>query len=135
MFAEDRGIELRTLALASWWQLRASCLAMPACAVSSPRCRQVLAALLAAQLLAIIALAVCPALHHWVHADADDGVHTCAVTLFLSGSCDAPAPETTALQAPRCAKPVAAPEMPEAPWVAPVFALNRLFEHGPSSAG
>ena len=101
----------------------------------SLRCRQFLAALLAAQLLAIIALAVCPALHRWVHADADNDEHSCAVTLFLSGGCDASAPDATAQAAPRLAEPTAALESPDAPWVASVFALNRVFEHAPPSIG
>ena len=103
--------------------------------VRSPRCRQFLAALLAAQLLAIIALAVCPALHRWAHVDADDDAHSCAVTLFLNSGCDAPAPDAITLATPRFAEPAAALELPDAPWVASVFALNRVFEHGPPCKG
>jgi hypothetical protein len=32
-----------------------------------------------------LSLAVCPALHEWVHPDADHQDHDCAVTLFSSG--------------------------------------------------
>ena len=44
------------------------------------------AVLLLVHLLAIVAMAVSPALHEWVHGDADHEDHQCAATLFASGN-------------------------------------------------
>ena len=44
--------------------------------------------LLAAQ-LTILAMAVSPPLHKWLHHDADEPDHQCAVTAFNSGQIDA----------------------------------------------
>ena len=43
--------------------------------------------LLAAQ-LAILAMAVCPSLHMWLHHDADEPDHQCAVTAVIAGQFD-----------------------------------------------
>jgi hypothetical protein len=43
--------------------------------------------LLAAQ-LAILALAACPSLHMWLHHDADQPDHQCAVTAVVAGQLD-----------------------------------------------
>jgi hypothetical protein len=40
--------------------------------------------------LMLLALASSPILHKWIHDDADDAGHDCAVTLILSGKSDAP---------------------------------------------
>ena len=40
--------------------------------------------------VALEAMTVAPALHHWVHHDASDPAHQCAVTLFLSGQVHTP---------------------------------------------
>ena len=50
--------------------------------------RRWVAALLLAHVLAMSALAASPRLHHWVHPDADDDDHACAVMLFLHGGVD-----------------------------------------------
>jgi len=36
-------------------------------------------------LLLVQSMAAVPALHQWLHRDADEATHQCAVTLFLSG--------------------------------------------------
>ena len=43
--------------------------------------------LLAAQ-LAVLAMAVCPSLHMWLHHDADEPDHQCAVTAVIAGQLD-----------------------------------------------
>ena len=43
------------------------------------------AVLLAAVVLLLAVLAVCPAAHQWLHHDADHEDHECAVTLFVHG--------------------------------------------------
>ena len=50
--------------------------------------RRAIVALLVAQLLVVVAMTVCPALHHWAHHDSDDQEHECVVTLFAHGGCD-----------------------------------------------
>ncbi len=45
--------------------------------------------LLAAHLL-VIAMAMSPALHHWLHGDADESDHHCAVTAMIDGQLDRP---------------------------------------------
>jgi hypothetical protein len=46
---------------------------------------QATAAFLAALVLVLAVLAVCPALHEWLHPDACHEDHECAVTLFAHG--------------------------------------------------
>ena len=43
--------------------------------------------LLAAQFI-VLAMAVSPPLHKWLHHDADEPDHLCAVTAFISGQID-----------------------------------------------
>ena len=47
------------------------------------------AGLLAAHLL-VVAMALSPALHHWLHRDADESDHQCAVTAMIDGQFDRP---------------------------------------------
>ena len=48
-----------------------------------------LAALLAGIVLLLDAMAACHDLHEWVHKDADQPGHECAVTMFAHGKVDA----------------------------------------------
>ncbi len=50
--------------------------------------RRAVVALLVAQLLVVVAMTVCPELHHWAHPDSDSQDHECVVTLFAHGGCD-----------------------------------------------
>ena len=50
--------------------------------------RRGIVALLLAQLLMVLAMAASPQLHQWVHHDAGDDGHECAVTLFSHSGCD-----------------------------------------------
>ena len=52
--------------------------------------------LLAAQ-LAILAMAVCPSLNKWLHHDAGEQDHQCAVTVFSSGQIDSVVPALVTL--------------------------------------
>ena len=47
--------------------------------------RRSVAWLLAALVLALVVLTVCPAAHEWLHGDADQADHSCAITLFAQG--------------------------------------------------
>lgn len=51
--------------------------------------RKATAALLCAFVLFLAALAASPSLHEWLHHDANEANHECAVTLFLHGHVDA----------------------------------------------
>ena len=81
-----------------------------------------------------MALAASPRLHHWVHPDADDDDHDCAVVLFLHGGCgQAP----LALVVPVCAdlwKRIFSVAF-RPTWVASVFAASAVLEHAPPFAG
>jgi hypothetical protein len=44
--------------------------------------KSVLAILLALQILALLALAACPTLHHALHSESNNPGHDCLVTLF-----------------------------------------------------
>jgi hypothetical protein len=48
--------------------------------------RTLLVYALGLHLLVICAAAASPALHEWMHADADHADHDCAITLFASGA-------------------------------------------------
>jgi len=59
--------------------------------LQNPGFRRAVVALVLAHLLLIMAMAASPELHKWIHQDADDDDHDCAVTLFIHGaSSDAP---------------------------------------------
>jgi hypothetical protein len=47
--------------------------------------KSVLAILLALQMLTLLALAACPALHHALHSESNNPDHDCLVTLFAKG--------------------------------------------------
>lgn len=46
-------------------------------------------AVLAGHMLAV-AMALCPALHEWLHHDANESGHHCAVTVIINGQLDRP---------------------------------------------
>jgi len=47
------------------------------------------AAILAGHMLAV-AMALCPALHEWLHHDANESGHHCAATVIINGQLDRP---------------------------------------------
>ncbi len=96
-----------------------------------------MSAALLAHLLAVLALAASPGLHHWLHgdaADADD--HDCAVVLYLHGGADEAAGPLPApgfiVRSVVFSPPVA---MATAEFVPTVFAAGAVFEHGPPAVG
>lgn len=50
--------------------------------------RTVLSLLLVLQLVFLLVLVACPALHHAIHHDSDRSDHQCAVTVFAHGQVD-----------------------------------------------
>lgn len=98
--------------------------------------RRALAVLVLAHVLAVLALAASPRLHHWVHPDEDGDDGDCAVVWLLHGSGGDAAPGP-------CALPVlfgleltarSATALP-AVFVPAVFAGSRVFEHAPPRVG
>jgi hypothetical protein len=53
-----------------------------------PSAKAALAALLVGMILLLDAMAASPALHEWIHKDADQPGHECAVTMFAHGKVD-----------------------------------------------
>lgn len=97
--------------------------------------RQALAALLLAHLLAVVAMAASLRMHHWLHADADDAGHDCAVTLFLHGG-GGTAPEPTVVPAFAGQETaVFATAWPPTVFVPTVYAESGVLEHAPPTAG
>ena len=93
-----------------------------------------MAALVFAHVLAGMVLAASPRLHHWVHPDADDDDHDCAVVLFLHSGCDQAPP---AAAVPVCADiALLVPPVAFRPIrVTSVFATSGVLEHAPPCAG
>lgn len=76
-----------------------------------------------------LVLAVSPALHETIHADAGRVEHTCAVTLFSSGSVhQAPSVARVEPSSPVLISEVGALK-PQ--WVHSAFLEARIFEHAP----
>jgi hypothetical protein len=55
--------------------------------------RAVLTTLLILQILVLLALVACPALHHALHHDSDSSEHHCAVKMFAQGQLEVPVVE------------------------------------------
>ena len=98
------------------------------------RAQQAVTALLFASYLLVLAMAASPALHQWLHDDADESDHQCAVVAAIHGQIDRPIADTAI---------VASTELS---WVEPrpalyAVAIERLFlsiqglEHAPPVIG
>ena len=118
--------------LAVWDRVRKAPPAMFACQEKrfGSLGRFFLAVLLTVALLAAGLLSVSPALHEYLHHDAA-ATHSCVVTLFASGHCEAAGP------LPVFAAPDALPLLAVLPLpTAPFFSCARFFsllEHAPPS--
>jgi hypothetical protein len=96
------------------------------------RLRQFVAAVVLAHLLAILAMAACPALHEWVHPDSDsDDHHDCAVVLFVGGAATAAVAIVIVLAA---AVRVSSQALPHLDRVEGIFRTLRIWEHAPPIA-
>jgi hypothetical protein len=81
-----------------------------------------------------LALSVSPQLHQRVHADANNGDHTCAATLIVSGSYDHTAPPPLIIP-PRFGTHLSeGPEL-NSTWVQPLIFKAHLFAHAPPALG
>ena len=93
-------------------------------------CYRLAAVLLLAHLLAVLALTASPRLHHWVHPDADDDDHDCAVVLLMHGGCgQPPAPSVLPAVVYTCQQVPLVEPLPV--WVDGTFAVNGTLEHAP----
>jgi hypothetical protein len=80
----------------------------------------------------VLVLAVSPALHETIHADASATEHTCAVVFVSSGSLHHSAPVSLL---PPIATVLTSHTAPLAPqWVASPFLQGCIFEHAPPPA-
>ena len=83
-------------------------------------------------LLLICAAAASPALHEWMHADAEHADHDCAITLFASGACH------ESLQSFPCAAPLVVPVFNEVVREGPMddssCRFSGILEHAPPAA-
>jgi hypothetical protein len=75
-------------------------------------------------------LSVSPGLHQWIHNDANQIEHTCAVTMIAAGNFNHVAP------APLVCAPVPVTQFASVPvlnsqWVEPLFLSACIFEHAP----
>lgn len=86
-------------------------------------------ALLIAHLLVIMAMTVCPELHHWAHHDSDCPDHECAVTLFAHGGCDG-APAAVVLVVFLAVLRQCLQQRGDI-WVGNLFLSRRVLEHAP----
>jgi hypothetical protein len=95
----------------------------------TPRIARIVVAALLAMLLLIIAAATWKPLHEWLHNDADEADHHCAVTLLAAGSCD-----TSFVDEAACHPPLPLPAdrvVPIESWVQNLFLSACVCEHGP----
>jgi hypothetical protein len=96
-----------------------------------PQLRQIAAALVLAHLLAVMAMAACPALHEWVHPDSHAGDHDCAVVLFSGGGAVA---AVVAVLVIAVIKRSGSQAVPRCDWVEGLFRVLRILEHAPPAA-
>lgn len=104
---------------------------MRAICIELPRLRRVLVAVLLAHLLAVMAMAASPALHEWVHADANDGDHDCAVVLFMAGGAAA---AVAVVFVAAVLVTSGSQAVPRGIWVKGLFRVLRILEHAPPAA-
>lgn len=87
-----------------------------------------------AHLLALLALAASPRLHQWVHPDADNDDHDCAVVVFLHGGGTAAPGPVVAPGLVGTGHPTILAALPRPVFVPSVFAAGGVFEHAPPAA-
>jgi len=75
-------------------------------------------------------LSVSPQLHARIHADANGGNHTCAVTLIATGSCDHAA-NPPLITAPQPSVQFSSIAALSSTWVQPLFLCAHIFAHAP----
>jgi hypothetical protein len=91
-------------------------------------------AILCASYLLVLAMAASPALHEWLHGDADEADHQCAAVTAALGQLDRPEVDVAAIALPA---PSWIPPRPEiyAIAVTRLFLLVSVLEHAPPTRG
>jgi len=92
--------------------------------------RGFVAAFVSAAFLWTLALSVSPQLHARIHADANRGDHTCAVTLIATGNYDHAA-QPPLIRAPEPSDQFSNIAALSSTWVPPLFLGAHIFAHAP----
>jgi hypothetical protein len=101
----------------------------------SKKCRRAfIATFISAAFFWTLLLSVSPQLHARIHADANRGDHTCAVTLVATGSYDHAA-QPTLISAPDFVFQFERIPALSSTWVRPLFLNAHLFAHAPPALG
>lgn len=96
--------------------------------------QRVVTAILLASYLLVLAMAASPALHQWLHDDADEADHQCAAVTAAHGQMDRPMAEIAVVASPAPSWVQARPAI-YANKVARVFLVNGVLEHAPPQRG
>jgi hypothetical protein len=96
--------------------------------------QRVVTAILLASYLLVLAMAASPALHQWLHNDADEADHQCAAVTAAHGQIDRPMAEIAVVASPAPSWVKARPAI-YANKVARVFLVNGVLEHAPPQRG
>jgi hypothetical protein len=83
-----------------------------------------------ASYLLVLAMAACPALHQWLHDDADEADHQCAVVTAIQGQLDRPVVQPDVVASPT-ASWIEPPPRLYALAIVPLFLVVRGLEHAP----
>jgi hypothetical protein len=94
-----------------------------------PRGTRITVAALLAMLVLVIAASIWNPLHEWLHHDAGEADHDCAITLYATDACsDTPAP---ALAPTPDLIPISDEVAVERPRFASSFRFSGILEHAP----
>jgi hypothetical protein len=99
--------------------------------IKHSRFQRFLVAVLLAHLLAIVAMAASPELHEWMHPDAHDDDHDCAVMLFVGGGA---ATVAVVVLIVGVMQGGGSQVVPRCDWVEGLFRVLRILEHAPPVA-
>lgn len=89
-----------------------------------------IAALTLCHIVVAIAMAASPAIHEFIHHDADDDDHDCVVTVFHAGGTDRPATQPVFAAAILPQQFFSVAEF-DPQWVASLFVSQCVLEHAP----
>ena len=106
---------------------------MSTCARSKECRRAFIATFISAAFFWTLVLSFSPQLHARIHADANRGDHTCAVTLIATGKYDHAA-HPALISAPQPSVQFSKIAALSSTWVQPLFLRAHIFAHGPPAA-
>ena len=96
--------------------------------------QQGIAAVVFAAYLLVLAMAASPALHEWLHDDADEADHQCAVVTAILGQVDRPVVADVIVASPTLSWIEPRPAL-YAITIDRLFLLVGVFEHAPPHIG